>query len=61
MLSPTYLAGCDDGNIPENQYFVVRRSKTWDLANPDERFEAGLAFLGCLNYLMNTFGRAERK
>jgi hypothetical protein len=52
-VSSAYLAGCDDGNIPENEHFVVRRSKEWDLTNPQERFDAALAFLGCLDYLMN--------
>jgi hypothetical protein len=52
-VSSAYLAGCDDGNIPENKRFVVRRSREWDLANPQERFEAALAFLRCLNYLMS--------
>ena len=25
----------------------------WDLAEPAERLDAALAFLGCLNYVMN--------
>jgi hypothetical protein len=52
-VSSAYLVGCDNGNITENEHFVVRRSKEWDLANPQERFKAALTFLGCLDYLMN--------
>ena len=52
-VSSAYLGGCDDGNLPADDYFIVRRSMEWDLANTDQRFEAALAFLGCLNYLMD--------
>ena len=60
-VASTYLAGCDDGNIPENEYLVVRRSKEWDLTNPGEKFEAAMAFLDCLNYLMSDLQRVEDK
>jgi hypothetical protein len=52
-VSSAYLTGCDNGHIPESEHFVVRRSREWDLANPQERIEAAFAFLGCLDYLMN--------
>jgi len=52
-VSSPYLNGCDDGNIPHNEYFIIRRSMEWDLSNPDQRFEAALAFLGCLSYVMD--------
>lgn len=52
-ISSAYVAGCDDGNIPDNEYLIVRRSNEWDLGNPAERLEAAFAFLGCLSYLMN--------
>jgi hypothetical protein len=52
-ITGSYLECCDYGWINPNQYFIVRRSRVWDLADPKERKEAALAFLGCLNYNMH--------
>ena len=52
-LSNSYLQGCDAGILSKDEYFIVRRSKTWDLADSHQRIEAALAFLILLNYTMN--------
>jgi hypothetical protein len=52
-VSPAYLEGCRSGRIPDNEFLVIRRSRKWDLGDAQERVDAALAFLGCLNYLMN--------
>lgn len=53
-LSDSYIQGCDAGILKNDEYFIVRRSKIWDLADSDERIEAALSFLMVLNYTMNT-------
>ena len=52
-ISAKYLQGCEDGYLKDDDFFVVRRSKTWDLANHNDRIEAAMAFLAILNYTMS--------
>ena len=52
-LSDSYIQGYDAGILKKDEYFIVHRSKIWDLADSDERIEAVLAFLTVLNYTMN--------
>jgi hypothetical protein len=52
-LSDSYIQGCDAGILKNDEYFIVRRSEIWDLADADERIEAALAFFSVLNYTMN--------
>jgi hypothetical protein len=52
-VTPSYFQGCEDGHFADDDFFVVRTSKVWDLANPEERIDAGLAFLAILKYTMD--------
>jgi hypothetical protein len=52
-VSSAYLQGSHEGTLPENQFFVIRRSQEWDLSDVNERINAALALIGCLNYLMS--------
>jgi hypothetical protein len=52
-LLPSYLEGCQAGFLKKEEYFIVRRSQQWDLADPDDRIAAAFAFLTVLNYTMN--------
>jgi hypothetical protein len=52
-ITPDYFESCDKGIVGSNQYFLIRRSKIWNLANKEERIDAALAFLGVLKYTMS--------
>ena len=52
-VTDDYLQGCVDGILKVDDYFVIRRSKTWDLLVPESRIEAALAFLSVLSYAMS--------
>jgi hypothetical protein len=52
-VSETYVQGCDTGILKDDEFFLVRRSKVWDLSDSNQRLEAAIAFLSCLNYTMN--------
>lgn len=49
----SYFQGREDGHFADDYFFVIRTSKVWDLANPEQRIEAGLAFLAILKYVMD--------
>ena len=51
-VNDRYLEGCYSGCIDKDDFFVVRRSKVWDLAVPHERVEAALVILSVLSYTM---------
>ena len=53
QVTPDYFESCDKGIIKSDQYFSIRRSRTWDLTHAEERVEAALAFLGVLKYTMS--------
>jgi hypothetical protein len=53
MLSESYMHGVDAQVVAKDDWFIVRRSKEWDLSIPGERIEAAMSFLSCLNYRMN--------
>jgi len=53
QVTPDYFESCDKGIIKPDQYFLIRRSRTWDLTDTEERAEAALAFLGVLKYTMS--------
>lgn len=52
-VTDSYLQGCIEGFLKEGDYFIVRKSKTWDLAIPESRIEAAMTFLSVLNYTMS--------
>lgn len=54
QVTPDYFESCDKGIIKSDQYFLIRRSRTWDLADVEERVEGALAFLGVLKYTMSS-------
>lgn len=51
-VNPSYFQGCEDGHFAPNDFFVVRSSRIWDLADPPQRIEAAMAFLAVLRYTM---------
>jgi hypothetical protein len=53
-ISDTYLQGCDDGKLKDDDFFIVRKSRVWDLGDPESRIEAALTFLAVLNYTMHS-------
>lgn len=53
-ISESYMQGCDDGQLKEDDFFVVRRSRVWDLGDPSSRIDAAMAFLTVLNYTMSS-------
>ena len=52
-VTDRYLEGCTAGKLHEDEFFVIRRSKIWNLAAPQERIEAALAILSVLSYTMS--------
>jgi len=52
-VNDRYLQGCYSGCIDKDDFFVLRRSKVWDLAVPHERIEAALVILSVLSYTMS--------
>ena len=52
-VTDSYLQSCFEGFLKEQDYFIVRRSKTWDLAIPESRVEAAMTFLSVLSYTMS--------
>jgi len=52
-VNDRYLEGCHSGHIDKDDFFVVRRSKVWNLAEPHERTEAALVILSVLAYTMS--------
>jgi hypothetical protein len=53
-ISTSYLQRCEDGYLKDDDFFVVRRSKVWDIGDPKARIEAAMAFLAILNYTMSS-------
>jgi hypothetical protein len=47
-----YFLWIHAGEIPLNQFLVLRRSQTYDLSQPDTRLEGIRLILGLIKYLL---------
>jgi len=51
-ITQSYYESCNTGTFQDGDYFLVRRSRVWDLAEPTDRYDAALAVLAVLQYTM---------
>jgi hypothetical protein len=50
MISPEYIEALYADKVPSDQFLVIKRSQTYDLAKPVTRMNATMQIIGLLRY-----------